>query len=405
MSTYSDRIEKHKATSAYEEVKATLNDINSINNLSANDIDNLLHIEYTLNAFSEAFQNCDKKLIASSWLDKATLAFDKIKTNLTSYKTTSNSNYIEGQMQQYIDSLLDVVVSLTMAKPHSDDDGATPLINNYHNTIEKYIKIIKNNERTSKEQIATIKTNIEQGTNDLQSKITELADKISSEQMRLDKLSQYFNEQTRSDMKGFEDMHDAALTNFENAKNQFLSDVNKLIEEYESALTNTQKKADEILGVVNNNTFSYQYGKVANKARISARLWNTLAVVAMIIASIGVFFFAFNANQDTAIFPQLAKIVATTFIGSLAAYAGNQASKQNKFENYARKMELTMVAIDPYLLSLEESQKQLIKERLAYQLFKPSSVDKITDNNDPSPDVWNKILSVLEDIRKTPLGK
>lgn len=89
-----------------------------------------------------------------------------------------------------------------------------------------------------------------------------------------------------------------------------------------------------------------------------------------------------------------------------AAYAARQASKQEKVERYARKIEMELVTIDPFIESLTEEQKAELKVELTRKLFgNPDAMEMISkDESNPEIDRLTNIEgtthSILEILSK-----
>ena len=116
--------------------------------------------------------------------------------------------------------------------------------------------------------------------------------------------------------------------------------------------------------------FSHKYKEVADDAKGKARVWHIIAMALMIaVAVFAVYTFVFTVNADTSWIKLVAKIFATTTLATGAAYAARQASKQEKVESYARKIEMELVAIDPFIQSLEKETQSMTKEEIAKKIF------------------------------------
>ena len=66
-----------------------------------------------------------------------------------------------------------------------------------------------------------------------------------------------------------------------------------------------------------------------------------------------------------------------------AAYAARQASKQEKVERYARKIEMELVAIDPFISSLAEDKQSSIKEEISRKIFGNADAMEISNKDEP----------------------
>ena len=102
----------------------------------------------------------------------------------------------------------------------------------------------------------------------------------------------------------------------------------------------------------------------------------------------------------------VAKIFATTTFVTSAAYAARQASKQEKVERYSRKIEMELVAIDPFIDSLDDEKKSLIKEEIARKIFGNADAMEIS-SKDEAYTAMDKLTSIEEVLNSlvTVIGK
>lgn len=89
----------------------------------------------------------------------------------------------------------------------------------------------------------------------------------------------------------------------------------------------------------------------------------------------------------------MAKIFATTTLVTGALYAARQASKQEEVEQYARKIEMELVAIDPFIQSIEQDKQDLIKEEIARKLFANTDAMNISKKSE-SNKTMDKLVSI-----------
>lgn len=143
--------------------------------------------------------------------------------------------------------------------------------------------------------------------------------------------------------------------------------------------------------------FSHKYKEVADDAHKRAKFWHGLAVVLMVAVGIfAVYAFVITVNADTSWVKLVSKIFATTTLVTGAAYAARQASKQEKVERYSRKIEMELVAIDPFISSLDEDKRSLIKEEIAKKIFGNSDTMEIS-SKDEAYTAMDKLTSI-EDL-------
>ena len=105
--------------------------------------------------------------------------------------------------------------------------------------------------------------------------------------------------------------------------------------------------------------------------------------------------FALPLNQGTDVVELMTKIFTTSAIATAAAYTARQASKQERVERYARQIEMELVSLEPYLLSLDDATKERIKEELAYKYFGKEDVMELKKNDNDDAKVLEKFTDNL----------
>ena len=149
--------------------------------------------------------------------------------------------------------------------------------------------------------------------------------------------------------------------------------------------------------------FSHKYKEVADDAKNRAKVWHRIAMVLMIaVSAFAIYTFVFTVNMDTGWIKLVAKIFATTTLVTGAAYAARQASKQEKVERYARKIEMELVAIDPFIQSLDKETQSMIKEEIARKIFGNADAMEISSKEEPYR-AMDKLTSI-EDMLQTVVG-
>jgi len=183
---------------------------------------------------------------------------------------------------------------------------------------------------------------------------------------------------------------------FNEDKDAFDTQKGNLIEEYKQALDECVNQAKTIVGIVDMNMLSYKYKEVANDAKDRARIWHKITVALLVgLIIFALCSFALPLNQGTDVVELMTKIFTTSAIATAAAYTARQASKQERVERYARQIEMELVSLEPYLLSLDDATKERIKEELAYKYFGKEDVMELKKNDNDDAKVLEKFTDNL----------
>jgi FtsZ-binding cell division protein ZapB len=427
MNEHIKQVDEHSVHSAISQIESILTEAKQIEDISAADIEIVLRIEYIINNFKESIPFSEKQLISITWLDNVYNAINNINSNITTYNSSGSIAYITSRISTYIDTILDVTVKINTVKSKDNLKGIMSSVAKYKNSVGEYLNSIeKRNEQLKKEE-ESLSSRISTLDGELQIQSEEFKYEINQQKARLDNL--ITNHQTQiaenkdefqSQQKEFSDtftsFQNGNKDEFEKQQGVFENNINEVVGEYKQQISNFevcvtdiinantekldkhQKDVENIVGIVNTNMFSHKYKEVADTARKSARLWQSLAVGLMVVSAGFAFYsFVIILNQETSWVNLVARIFTVTAFASVAAYSARQASKQEVVERYARKIEMEMVSIDPFLEDLSEEQRQDIKKKIALSLFgKPGSME-ISKKDEHSIDLND---SLVENIKK-----
>jgi hypothetical protein len=146
-----------------------------------------------------------------------------------------------------------------------------------------------------------------------------------------------------------------------------------------------REQVEKLVGVIGNLGVTSGYQKAANEARITARVWQGIAV-ASLVAIIVVAFKAFlPLVQGAFTWESFAgRVFVSLTVGVLAAYAISQADKYQQVERRSRKLALELEAIGPFLASLPVEKQEEFRLKVGDRSFGTSS-DLIDGQSGDSP--------------------
>lgn len=365
-------------------------------------------------------------MIAITWLEEGSKALANIKSYLTNYKSNKDANTLTNNSSGQLDILLQTTAKLNCVKSTQSFRGIVAAENEYTRVMDLHNEQLHEKVRLLEGEIAELRKNIEEHDKLSQKSLADFQNALAAEKQRLDGFATSYQNQMAADKSAFSDMSTSLKDSFsiaqEERKKAFAEEVEKiskqgvaidqnaasqrealqsqgaqLIAEYQKKFDDYEQQVVNIVGIVNTNMFSHKYKEVADDAHKRAKFWHGLAVLLM--AAVGIFAvyaFVITVNADTSWVKLVAKIFATTTLVTGAAYAARQASKQEKVERYARKIEMELVAIDPFISSLDEDKRSLIKEEIAKKIFGNSDAMEIS-SKDEAYTAMDKLTSI-EDL-------
>lgn len=407
MSVHSDKVDKHAVHTNLENVQNELERAKEIPDKTPEAVEVLSRIAFIVKNFSQALETCNKELIAISWLEDTSKALVNIKSYMANYFSNKDTNTLRNNSNSQLDVLLQISAKLNCVKSCQSLRGITAAENEYIDFVNSQNQLLIAKVKELVDDIAVFKKTINEQEESFQKSVQELKLAVDSEQKRLDGFATTYQQQMQTDQNSFAVMSDSLKTSFLEAQEvrkevfaeqekEFEDEATELIGEFQKRFDEYEQQVKNIVGVVNTNMFSYKYKEVADDAHKRAKFWHLWAMILMIAVGLfAVYAFIITVNADTSWVKLVAKIFATTTLVTAAAYAARQASKQEKVERYARKIEMELVALDPFIQSLEQEKQSLVKEEIARKIFGNADAMEISQKDEPYK-AMDKLTSIEE---------
>ena len=428
MSAYTDKIDGHSVHANLELLSEAISAVEAMQDKPPAAVEVLSRISMVVKNFSLALETCNRNLVAISWLDDGAKALANLKSYLNNYKSNKDVNSLSNNSAGQLDLLLQSTVKLNCVKSTQSLRGIVAAENEYTRIMDAHNAQLYEKVRTLETEVSNLRTKIDEHATHAQNNLSNLQNSITTEKQRLDGFATSYQNQMTADQKSFSAMSDSLKDAFslaqEERKKTFAEELERIEKKIlsidqkaasqsediqsksEQLIENYKKKFDEyeqqvvnIVGIVNTNMFSHKYKEVADDAHKRAKLWHVIAVILMLaVGAFAVYAFVITVNADTSWVKLVAKIFATTTLVTGAAYAARQASKQEKVERYARKIEMELVAIDPFIASLDEERQSLIKEEIAKKIFGNADAMDIS-SKDEAYTAMDKLTSIEDSIQ------
>ncbi|GIV28631.1 MAG: hypothetical protein KatS3mg027_2445 [Bacteroidia bacterium] len=245
---------------------------------------------------------------------------------------------------------------------------------------------------------------------DIQSFIQDLSQKIKGNENQIQQLNANLNalqqnyNTTNNNVQQLITKFNADFTQFQDqAKQKLEEQINNIQKDSKQILDELNKKLEEakkIVNVIGNVAISHSYKETAEYHKKQANKFRCISlgfmVVSVVYLIVIIILTTMHHNADW--WQSLIRIVAATLFIYPAQYAAAQSNKHRELENYNRKMELDLAAINPFIELLDENKKKEIKEKLVERYFKPIEIEKVSDNAIPTT-LLEKILQMLKSFK------
>lgn len=304
-----------------------------------------------------------------------------------------------------LNSALNRVRSLPTPMSKVDYDYAKA-ITDFESTVRAKYETLKSENNKLKNQNTSLKDELGR----IDQELTRLANLLTTKEKEIQNLNSNFQTEftnikltatnsyeldRKSYKSDFENDREQFRTELNEEKERFVDSSNAIIEELNTKLSEAQK----LVNVIGNVGATGNFQLIANYHKKSANIWRYVAIGFMAILSALLIYTIWDLSVNNVDWlKSLTRIIAAGVLSYPATYAATESNKHRRQENYNRKIELELAAINPFIEILDESKKQLIKEKLVEKYF--GNNPNPFDTNDQNKEI-EVPLSAIEKLLKT----
>lgn len=188
-------------------------------------------------------------------------------------------------------------------------------------------------------------------------------------------------------------------------KSEIDADREKIKTDTTATINDLQTKlndAKKLVNVIGNVGVTGNYQNIANHHKTTANVWRVIAIGFMCLLSALLIYSIWKVSDPTYDWHKaIIRIVAAAILIYPATYAARESSRHRHLENINRKSELELAAINPFIEMLDESKKQLIKEKLVEKYFGNNAGDNHSDKEESvSIDAVERLIKLISSVTK-----
>jgi hypothetical protein len=287
-------------------------------------------------------------------------------------------------------------------------------------TEEKFVdelqKINLRYEEQSSNILSELKIQVNQIDADrknLQNQINQLINERNLLQAQIDGFkTELLNEKQRTDSI-VSDMQKQFLNAQQSRQDEATSQLtqlrNKLEESASLSLTELEKHkkaAEKIVGLISIESMAHGYKEIADKQQKISTTWQWITAGSLILwIGFGGWFFYSTYQMEVSPITLVRQFFISIPFVLLSGFASLQVSKHQDAEKTNRQQQLELAAIDPYLASLDDAERNKIKTDLTHKFFgqrddKTLKVEstKIIDSLTDMPKLIKSVNEIKESI-------
>jgi hypothetical protein len=420
MSRLTERIATHPTLTLLEQVRQYLAELPASDDPST--MKSVQRLQQVTERVRSLVAEADPALVSPQLLQVLVSPLTTTRDNLEQYAQTAEARFL-AQAEEGLDALIAVVgwpVGYAFKKPAGMGQAAAA----YRDAVQSNLGSLHQQVDQLTAQLAVLQTELEQARTTVATAASEgearlaaasttadatlaasitaaetratalavtaeehlatLATAVETHKARLDTLTESYTAQFAAEQKARDANAAAALTEetarhenarteaadaFQKALAEWSADAHATLDKLAAYDAEAERRGNDLLGALAGRAMAGGYGKYADDQRRAAD-WLRRGAVAVgavaILWSIGVAVFALSSAFEWVL---LLRFLAAVPILAIALYLGEQSGKHRDAERQARRSELELAAIDPYLASLEPVKRGEVKEKLADRMF------------------------------------
>lgn len=419
---WDQRVHDHPIIATLREIDEELAELGQPAGAERNE--SLQRVRRVVARISSLITDADSELLSPDLLDATNTHLPDVRDELRSFRTSGEARWLDS-VNAIVDTLIGVV-GWPLAYAATDAAGLRDAASNYRRSVGQLIRGVEEEVKAARARVAELeqaieatkatiaesvtagKTDVEASATAAEQRLAAVTAAVEAERARLDTLTAEYQRQfaaneaartSKSDdaiaeeAEKHEQARAAAQADFEKTTNQLKANA-------EEVLVDIDAQREQALKVVNATgaiAYSGSYGAYAAQQRLMGDLWALMTVLTL-IALIGFGIWQVLELTGTVDSLQLIlRLIVTVPAFALVAFAAQQSGKHRENERRARRLELELAAIDPYLSLLDEEKRKEIKEQVAARMFAQPDVPRVDAGLSP---LAEKLIEVLKEYAK-----
>lgn len=384
-------------------------------------LERVRHVVARLNSL---IMDADSELLSPGLLDETNTHLPDVLSELRTYRENHDRSWLDS-----VNGILDTLIAQVgwpLAYAATDVGGLREAAASYRRSAGQLIRGIEEEVEAARARVAELGPEVEAAKTDTaqagraatqaieasavaaEQRLATVTKAVDAEKARLDALTTEYqrtftaNEAARTSksdeaVAGEIDKHQQARTAGEAA---FETAVTTLRDEAATTLATLDEQKAQALTLVNATgaiAYSGSFGGYAAQQGKIATVWAIVAVVALVAVALFGGWQVLQLTGGVDSVQLILRLVVTIPVFALVALAAQQSGRHRENERRARRLELELAAIDPYLALLDEEQRKEIKAQVASRMFAQPEATKADASLSP---IDKELIQLLKEHLK-----
>jgi len=223
--------------------------------------------------------------------------------------------------------------------------------------LQKFVAVKDQAIATLAEQLDELKASIS----------TEKAD-VSAQAARLDTALTTNNTAFSTKMTEWQNTWDQGLKDAKKSVDQQILESAGRAEAHVDRLKDLETQSRKLVEATARNSISTEYGTHAKQQNRAATIWSVCAVV-LAVGGLAALFVMVNGISQMTVPEAIWKSSVSALTLAIATYMGREASGHRKEARDAKRTQLDLNALEPFLANMDEDTAHDLREQFAKQIF------------------------------------
>lgn len=214
------------------------------------------------------------------------------------------------------------------------------------------------------DSLATLTEQLEE----LKASIADEKADVSAQAARLDTALTTNNTAFNTKMTDWQAALDSGLQDAKSAAEKQLSESAAEARAHVTRLEDLEKQSRNLLEATARNSISTEYGTHARQQSKAATIWSVCAVLLAVFGLVALFLMV-NGIEEMTVPEAIWKTSVSALTLAIATYMGREASGHRKEARDAKRTQLDLNALEPFLANMDEDTAHELREQFAKQIF------------------------------------
>lgn len=338
-------------------------------------------------ALLPAYRKVDARLVTATMIQALDASVGRLASEVATWSQNGSEQNLSTAANREVDAVLDALRGWPSVKNGENHRATVVAAQKYRVEAEKAIHELEQALTRIREQASEVGAEARNSRQAAEDDLTALRREISSLEADItgekDRIARALETNEEAFTSAEEQRASAFLQSAEGSDQKVRAALDKIEADAGAAatearsgaestlerLTALERQAAELVDVISIEGTATGYARYAQQERKAAWVWSAGAV-ALGLGGFFVILWALHGVEATTSWREIiTKIVASLTLGGIATYCGNQSSQHRQQERQAKRMELDIAALNPFINNLQKEDQDKIRATFAERMF------------------------------------